>query len=43
MEPSGKNLPTDIHPRALRRRLALGIGFLALIGALLASASLGAV
>ena len=43
MEASEKNFPTDIHPRALLRRLALGIGFLALIGALLASASLGAV
>ena len=43
MEASKKNFSTDIHPRALLRRLALGIGFLALVGALLASASLGAV
>ena len=43
MEVLERNSCTDMHPRALRRRLALGIGLFILILALIASASSGAV
>lgn len=43
MEVLERNSCTDMHPRALRRRLALGIGLFILILALIVSASSGAV
>ena len=43
MEALEKDLCADVHPRTLKRRLALGIGFLVLLCALLVSASSGVV
>ena len=37
MEALEKDLCADVHPRTLKRRLALGIGFLVLLCALLGS------
>ena len=43
MEASEKILPAEVHPRARKRRIALALGLVALVAALIVSASAGAV
>ena len=43
MEASEKILPAEVHPRAKKRRIALALGLVALVAALIVSASAGAV